>query len=160
MAGGYLRTNWRQTTSGVKANAIGQGWQLGSFASGPGVNFPNGGFIMGSINGSTDSATFGPSAATAPYFKIEAISAMNLFYGSNGGGCPLIGGTSGFKIVPFNANFIGSQQVSISAMYIWASVTANDSTIRFNIAGSAYSTGTSVNIQAHFVWEGFIVSTP
>lgn len=156
MTGGYIRTNWRLSRSSVDSNAIGQGWQQGSFAGGPGSPYPNGGFIMGSINASTDGVAHGST-----FFSIDAISAMNLFYGSDGGGAPLVGGTSGYKIMPVNAYFVGSHQTSASnAMLIWASVTANNSIIRFIIGCSDVSAPTSANIQAHFVWEGFIVSSP
>jgi hypothetical protein len=156
LTGGYIRTNWRQSRSGVDSNAIGQGWQLGSFAGGAGSPFPNGGFIMGSINASTDGVAHGST-----FFSIDTISAMNLFYGSDGGGLPLVGGASGFKILPINAYFVGSHATSASnGMAIWASVTANNSIIRFLIGASTVSAPTSANIQAHFVWEGFIVSTP
>jgi hypothetical protein len=156
LTGGYIRTNWRQSRSVVDSNAIGQGWQLGSFAGGPGSPFPNGGFVMGSINASTDGVAHGST-----FFSIDAISAMNIFYGSDGGGAPLVGRTSGFKIVPIYAYFVGSHQTSASnGMAIWASVTTNDSAIRFLICASNMSSPTSANIQAHFVWEGFIVSTP
>jgi hypothetical protein len=153
MTGGYIRTNWRQAKAAVDVNVIGQGWQLGSFAGGAGAQFPNGGFVVVSINASTS------DYSTA--WRMDAMSAMNLFYGSNGGGAPLIGGTSGFKIIPIGAYVMTHLASASTACAIWASVTmSDDSVIQFYMGTSTVSAGTSASTYAHFVWQGFIVSSP
>jgi len=155
LAGGYLRTSWRSTQSGLKGNILGAPLSRGSAVGGIGANFPNGGFVMGSINGSTG------DVGGSTMFSAQAISVMNLFYGSDGVGLPLIGRASGYKIMPMNAWLVGSYALSGSAGLVWASITtSDDSVIHFYVGGSTVSVGTSANVQAHIVWNGFIVSGP
>ena len=153
MTGGYIRTNWRQAKSSLNCCAIGQGWAMGSGAGGPGCAFPTGGFVVVSINTSTS------DFSTA--WRMDAMSAMNLFYGSNGGGAPLVGGTSGYKIMPIGAVVLSHAGSASNACMIWASVTASDdSVMQFYMGASTVSAGTSASTYAHFIWRGFIVSGP
>ena len=77
MPGGYLRTNWRNTAASLGPTVIGRAVAKGSWYGKAGAEFPNGGFVMGSINGSSDFN--GQGGGVIGYFSMDAISIMNLF---------------------------------------------------------------------------------
>jgi hypothetical protein len=127
---------------------------------------PNGGFMMGSLNGSSEDC--GNGNGTIPYFSVDTMSLMNLFYGSDGTlHVPLLGRNSGYKFYPIQhtqfGNRIGSAgNVNVDCVY--ASVTtSDDSIVRFYHgvgSSNATSAATSASMSMHFVFAGFIISGP
>lgn len=161
MAGGYLRTNWRTTNSQLDSKIFGRAIVKGSwYGIGAGAELPNGGFMMASVNAS--GADFGGAGTSC--IQMDALSIMNLFYGSNGAGAPLLYGTSGYKFWPIQAHVLGLRGgcSATSLDHIWASVTTSDDSIVrfFPMVSGTGSTPTSASISIHFVFAGFIVSGP
>lgn len=165
-AGQYLRTSWRKTKSDLNPWVFGRAVAMGSWYSKVGCDgIPNGGFMMGSLNGSSQDC--GNGDGTIPYFSVDTMSLMNLFYGSNGAGFPLVGRNSGYKFYPIQIHVLGNRVGSANASNVdcmYASVTtSDDSIVRFYHgvgSSNATSAATSASMSMHFIFAGFIISGP
>ena len=153
-----LRTNYRKTGGTVDIVAVGGGVAVGSWGGGAGTTLPYGGFIMGSFN----------SAVLSIIHPISAYGAMSEYFGSG-----LY--NSGYKLFPMivkNASVPSDAVASVIYAYDW-SLSAS----LFWVVGNKMSaylisvTGLSgpvlgvpsvfaSNESAHFVWAGWIVSSP
>ena len=142
MPGGYLRTNYTRTGKN-SANAIGGGFPKTSYAGGPGLNIPYGGFIMGSL--SVNNVSFG---------SVCAHSALSAWYG---------GGVydSGYyiRVIAVNVRFLNtSANLASGAGRIYASHTTTGSAVMFYGAGSAAAASSTISCTLE--WTGFITSVP
>ena len=158
MQGSVLRTNYRKTGGVTDITAIGGAGALGSWGGGAGTPLPYGGFIMGSFN----------SAVTSILHPISAYGAMSDYYG--GGNF-----NSGFKIFPLmvkNASVPNDAVASVAYDFDWTITGSIFWVVGNKMSAYLISVATlsgpvlgvpsifASNESAHFVWAGFIVSSP
>ena len=157
--GGKLRSNWRldDDDSQLGSLLLGSNIVAGSFlpAAAGGVGGASnlgGGFVAGS---------FASQLSGAGFLQISAFGALSAFYGG--------GFASGYKVFPIAFQDFSGDGVSspvfyaVSATQALASV---DSIFAVGVKKASQTVGSGVmftsasNISVHFMWTGWIVSSP
>ena len=149
MPGGYLRTNWRSTSTIAGITGLGAGIPLASINGGVGGQPPYGGLIwLTSLNGNTFSASI---------HKQSAYGLMSAFYG---------GGMydSGYKIQPLLVIPLSFSTLGGEAAVAVTSLRTSDSLIVFQAWTQASASATVVAVASgstcNFQFLGLVVSGP